>query len=47
MRCDFGQGILLAPPMPMDRFIDLLCQRRNKPPKPPAPAPEMRPGRVA
>src|SRR5262245_13626870 len=49
MRCDFGQGILLAPPMPMDRFIDLLCQRRNKAPKPPvpAPAPETRSGRVA
>jgi len=47
MRCDFGQGILLAPPMPLDSFIDLLCQRRNKPPKPSAPAPEMRAGRVA
>jgi EAL domain-containing protein (putative c-di-GMP-specific phosphodiesterase class I) len=33
MRCDFGQGILLAPPMPRDRFIELLNQRRNKPPQ--------------
>ena len=34
MRCDFGQGILLAPPMPIERFIDLLVQRRNKPVRP-------------
>ena len=35
MRCDFGQGILLAPPMPKERFIELLNQRNNKPaPKP-------------
>src|SRR4051812_21304751 len=34
MRCDFGQGILLAPPMPRDRFIELLNQRRNKPAQP-------------
>lgn len=34
MRCDFGQGILLAPPMPRDRFIELLNQRRNKPSQP-------------
>ncbi len=38
MRCDFGQGVLLAPPMPKERFIDLLKQRNNKPsPKPAAP----------
>src|SRR6188474_1077001 len=24
MRCDYGQGILLAPPMPKERFIALL-----------------------
>jgi EAL domain-containing protein (putative c-di-GMP-specific phosphodiesterase class I) len=33
MRCDFGQGILLAPPMPRDRFTELLNQRCNKPPQ--------------
>jgi EAL domain-containing protein (putative c-di-GMP-specific phosphodiesterase class I) len=31
MRCDFGQGVLLAPPMPMQRFIALLNQRNNRP----------------
>jgi EAL domain-containing protein (putative c-di-GMP-specific phosphodiesterase class I) len=31
MRCDFGQGVLLAPPMPLDRFIGLLNQRMNRP----------------
>ncbi len=31
MRCDFGQGVLLSPPMPMGRFIDLLNQRNNRP----------------
>jgi EAL domain-containing protein (putative c-di-GMP-specific phosphodiesterase class I) len=31
MRCDFGQGVLLAPPMPKERFIGLLNQRNNKP----------------
>jgi EAL domain-containing protein (putative c-di-GMP-specific phosphodiesterase class I) len=31
MGCDFGQGILLAPPMPKQRFISLLQQRMNKP----------------
>lgn len=36
MNCDFGQGVLIAPPMPMDRFLDLLRQRLNRPvaPKP-------------
>ena len=53
MRCDFGQGILLAPPMPRDRFIGLLNQRRNKPSRPQEPAAEACPalpgdvGRVA
>jgi EAL domain-containing protein (putative c-di-GMP-specific phosphodiesterase class I) len=36
MGCDFGQGVLLAPPMPKERFITLLQQRMNKPR--PAPA---------
>jgi EAL domain-containing protein (putative c-di-GMP-specific phosphodiesterase class I) len=31
MGCDFGQGILIAPPMPKERFLDLLRQRLNKP----------------
>jgi EAL domain-containing protein (putative c-di-GMP-specific phosphodiesterase class I) len=30
MRCDYGQGILLAPPMPKERFIELLNSRNNK-----------------
>jgi EAL domain-containing protein (putative c-di-GMP-specific phosphodiesterase class I) len=36
MGCDFGQGHLIAPPMPMKEFMALLQQRMNKrPPKPP------------
>ena len=31
MSCDFGQGALIAPPMPQERFIGLLRQRLNKP----------------
>ncbi len=31
MRCDFGQGVLLAPPMPLQRFLALLNQRNNRP----------------
>ena len=31
MGCDFGQGMLVAPPMPKERFLDLLRQRNNKP----------------
>jgi EAL domain-containing protein (putative c-di-GMP-specific phosphodiesterase class I) len=30
MGCDFGQGALIAPPMPMEHFLDLLHQRMNK-----------------
>jgi EAL domain-containing protein (putative c-di-GMP-specific phosphodiesterase class I) len=30
MRCDYGQGVLLAPPMPKGRFIELLNSRNNK-----------------
>jgi EAL domain-containing protein (putative c-di-GMP-specific phosphodiesterase class I) len=29
MGCDFGQGVLIAPPMSQDRFLDLLRQRSN------------------
>jgi EAL domain-containing protein (putative c-di-GMP-specific phosphodiesterase class I) len=34
MGCDFGQGMLVAPPMPKERFLELLRQRLNKPAKP-------------
>jgi EAL domain-containing protein (putative c-di-GMP-specific phosphodiesterase class I) len=49
MGCDFGQGVLIAPPMPKDRFLDLLRQRMNRPRSATAPAqPAMRSvGRVA
>jgi EAL domain-containing protein (putative c-di-GMP-specific phosphodiesterase class I) len=36
MGCDFGQGVLIAPPMPQERFLGLLRQRLNKP----APVPQ-------
>ncbi|EJW12373.1 diguanylate phosphodiesterase [Rhodovulum sp. PH10] len=31
MGCDFGQGVLLAPPMPKERFLDLLQSRTSRP----------------
>jgi EAL domain-containing protein (putative c-di-GMP-specific phosphodiesterase class I) len=31
MGCDFGQGVLIAPPMPKEHFLDLLRQRMHKP----------------
>jgi EAL domain-containing protein (putative c-di-GMP-specific phosphodiesterase class I) len=31
MGCDFGQGALIAPAMPQQRFLDLLLQRVSKP----------------
>ena len=31
MGCDFGQGVLIAPPMPKERFLELLRQRLNRP----------------
>jgi EAL domain-containing protein (putative c-di-GMP-specific phosphodiesterase class I) len=31
MGCDFGQGALIAPPMPKEQFLELLRQRINKP----------------
>jgi EAL domain-containing protein (putative c-di-GMP-specific phosphodiesterase class I) len=31
MGCDFGQGGLIAPPMALERFLDLLLQRTGKP----------------
>jgi EAL domain-containing protein (putative c-di-GMP-specific phosphodiesterase class I) len=30
MGCDFGQGVLIAPPMPQERFLELLMQRAGK-----------------
>jgi EAL domain-containing protein (putative c-di-GMP-specific phosphodiesterase class I) len=36
MGCDFGQGHLIAPPMPMQDFMALLQQRMNKPKAKPA-----------
>jgi EAL domain-containing protein (putative c-di-GMP-specific phosphodiesterase class I) len=55
MGCDFGQGVLIAPPMPQERFLDLLRQRANKPrapvqaaaPEQGAPVAESSMGRVA
>jgi len=38
MGCDFGQGVLIAPPMPQQRFLSLLSQRASRA-RPPAPAP--------
>jgi EAL domain-containing protein (putative c-di-GMP-specific phosphodiesterase class I) len=38
MGCDFGQGVLIAPPMPKERFLALLRQRLNKAPPRPAAA---------
>ena len=38
MGCDFGQGMLVAPPMPKERFLELLKQRNNKPRPQAAPA---------
>jgi EAL domain-containing protein (putative c-di-GMP-specific phosphodiesterase class I) len=31
MGCDFGQGVLIAPPMPQQRFLELLLQRVSRP----------------
>ena len=39
MGCDFGQGVLIAPPMPKERFLALLRQRMNRP-RMPQPDPE-------
>lgn len=39
MGCDFGQGHLLAPPMPMPNFLALLNQRMNRARPPQAAAP--------
>jgi EAL domain-containing protein (putative c-di-GMP-specific phosphodiesterase class I) len=51
MGCDFGQGALIAPPMPKERFVELLRQRMSKPRAAaarPAPSGSQKPaGRVA
>jgi EAL domain-containing protein (putative c-di-GMP-specific phosphodiesterase class I) len=31
MGCDYGQGALMSPPMPKDRFLELLQKRMTKP----------------
>jgi EAL domain-containing protein (putative c-di-GMP-specific phosphodiesterase class I) len=31
MGCDYGQGVLMSPPMPKDQFLKLLQQRMSKP----------------
>jgi EAL domain-containing protein (putative c-di-GMP-specific phosphodiesterase class I) len=38
MGCDFGQGHLIAPPLPTTEFMALLQQRMNKPRPPQSPA---------
>lgn len=38
MGCDFGQGMLVAPPTPKERFLELLSQCMNKPRPPAEPA---------
>jgi EAL domain-containing protein (putative c-di-GMP-specific phosphodiesterase class I) len=47
MGCDFGQGVLIAPPMPKDRFLDLLRQRMNRQRAGAAPESAVPAGRVA
>ena len=48
MGCDFGQGHLIAPPMPMQDFMALLQQRMNKPkPKVPVETPAEPPAEEA
>jgi EAL domain-containing protein (putative c-di-GMP-specific phosphodiesterase class I) len=47
MGCDYGQGFLLGQPMPEERFISLLRQRANPPPRPGAgKAPAMQARRI-
>jgi EAL domain-containing protein (putative c-di-GMP-specific phosphodiesterase class I) len=47
MGCDFGHGMLLAPPMPKERFLELLRQRMNKPRPQAQPSVPAAAGRVA
>lgn len=41
MGCDFGQGVLIAPPMPGERFLNLLQQRASRPRPQPEPVAEV------
>jgi hypothetical protein len=34
MGCDFGQGVVIAPPMPMANLLEFLHQRLTKPEPP-------------
>jgi EAL domain-containing protein (putative c-di-GMP-specific phosphodiesterase class I) len=43
MGCDFGQGVLIAPPMPGERFLNLLQQRASRPRPQPEPVVEAPP----
>jgi EAL domain-containing protein (putative c-di-GMP-specific phosphodiesterase class I) len=40
MGCDFGQGMLVAPPMPKERFLDALRQHMKRPDPPQRPTDE-------
>jgi EAL domain-containing protein (putative c-di-GMP-specific phosphodiesterase class I) len=44
MGCDFGQGVLIAPPMPKERFLELLRQRMSRPTRGASPKEAMHPG---
>jgi EAL domain-containing protein (putative c-di-GMP-specific phosphodiesterase class I) len=47
MGCDFGQGVVIAPPMPMANLLEFLHQRLSKPilPEPPSDGQPTHPGR--
>lgn len=45
MGCDFGEGTLIAPPMPKQRFLELLRQRKGRPAES-APRPAVAPPRA-
>jgi EAL domain-containing protein (putative c-di-GMP-specific phosphodiesterase class I) len=47
MGCDFGQGVLIAPPMPKLRFLELLRQRMSGKPSAPAKEPLKEPAGAA
>lgn len=47
MGCDFGQGMLVAPPVPKERFLELLRQRMNRPRPQPQAEVEMPPAVAA
>ena len=45
MGCDFGQGVLIAPPMPLQGFLELLQRRRHRAIVPEGPAQPPQSGR--